>query len=964
MKKIILPIILCLISIFASSQNVGINSTGSAPNASAILDVDATNKGFLAPRVNLMSTSDIVTIASPAVGLLVYNTNASITGYGADGVGYYYYIGFWAKLLINANYGPAWLTTGNTNTIDSLNFIGTVDFVPLNFKAFGNRAGRIDPTNRNSFFGAMAGGNKSALDNTAVGNEALRNNSAIGNYNTAVGSGALITNNSIKNTAVGYQSLYFNINGAYNTANGAEALYTNQNGLYNVAMGAFSLNKNRGSGNTGIGFSALYNNTTAEELTAIGSRALEFNTTGMYNTATGANALNKNTTGRGNTATGYYTLTNSTIGNENTSSGFNALYTNTTGSYNSAYGYESMYSNNTGAYNTAIGHQSLYNCRTDSNIAIGHRSLYSSTFIPFLPANANIAIGIATLYDNVNGRDNIAIGTNALHDNRDGNRNIGIGLNALKKNNNGIFNTANGVNALLNNFDGNYNTAIGNAALLSNTDGNNNTAIGNQALTDFNTTGTGNTAVGASALSTIFSGTGNTAVGYSATVQDGLTNATAIGAYAYTEIDNSIVLGGVNFYNGATVNTNVGIGNARPTAPLQLANTFENRKIVLADFGADNDHQFFGFGVDGDGVRYQTTNSSYNHVFYAGTSTATSTELMRINGNGNVGIGTSTPNAALQFGNLIANRRIVFYEAANNDHQFNGFGLNPGVLRFQVNNTGDDFVFYSGTSATTSNEIMRIKGNNNIGIGTATPSAKLEVSGSGTTEIKISSIGAFGPGRLTFISDKSLVNEWRPAYIESADNGGFTGRMDFYTNGTGAGNLFGSVRAMSISNSNVGIGVLAPTQRLQVAGNGLFTGTVTASCGVLVCSDIRYKKDIQPLQNTLSKVIQLQGVSYYFKKEEFKDKNFNDNKQVGLIAQEVEKIYPELVQTDNEGFKSIDYAKLTPILVEAIKELKQQNDVLKEDNIQLKTSVQKLDSSIQSIEKLLQTILPTYQASK
>ena len=96
----------------------------------------------------------------------------------------------------------------------------------------------------------------------------------------------------------------------------------------------------------------------------------------------------------------------------------------------------------------------------------------------------------------------------------------------------------------------------------------------------------------------------------------------------------------------------------------------------------------------------------------------------------------------------------------------------------------------------------------------------------------------------------------------------------------------------------------------------------------------------------------------------FKDKNFNDNKQVGLIAQEVEKIYPELVQTDNEGFKSIDYAKLTPILVEAIKELKQQNDVLKEDNIQLKTSVQKLDSSIQSIEKLLQTILPTYQASK
>ncbi|MBK8353534.1 MAG: tail fiber domain-containing protein [Saprospirales bacterium] len=94
------------------------------------------------------------------------------------------------------------------------------------------------------------------------------------------------------------------------------------------------------------------------------------------------------------------------------------------------------------------------------------------------------------------------------------------------------------------------------------------------------------------------------------------------------------------------------------------------------------------------------------------------------------------------------------------------------------------------------------------------------------------------------------------------------------------------------------------------------------------------------MQNTLSKVIQLKGVSYFFNKEDFKDKNFNDNKQVGLIAQEVEKIYPELVQTDEQGFKSIDYAKLTPILVEAIKELKMQNDILKEDNIQLKTSVQ------------------------
>ncbi len=60
--------------------------------------------------------------------------------------------------------------------------------------------------------------------------------------------------------------------------------------------------------------------------------------------------------------------------------------------------------------------------------------------------------------------------------------------------------------------------------------------------------------------------------------------------------------------------------------------------------------------------------------------------------------------------------KIIFFEAANNDHQFNGFGLNPGVLRYQVNNTSDDHVFYAGTSATTSNELLRIKGNGAIAV--------------------------------------------------------------------------------------------------------------------------------------------------------------------------------------------------------------------------------------------------------
>ncbi|MGZ3862816.1 MAG: hypothetical protein ACXVPN_10430 [Bacteroidia bacterium] len=86
----------------AKGQNVGINATGNAPDNSAMLDVSAANKGLLIPNVSLSSTTDAATIASPATSLLVYNTNASISG--GSGVGYYYNSGTasgptWTKLL-------------------------------------------------------------------------------------------------------------------------------------------------------------------------------------------------------------------------------------------------------------------------------------------------------------------------------------------------------------------------------------------------------------------------------------------------------------------------------------------------------------------------------------------------------------------------------------------------------------------------------------------------------------------------------------------------------------------------------------------------------------------------------------------------------------------------------------------------------------------------------------------------
>ncbi|MBC7886252.1 MAG: hypothetical protein H7Z13_00065 [Ferruginibacter sp.] len=106
--------------------------------------------------------------------------------------------------------------------------------------------------------------------------------------------------------------------------------------------------------------------------------------------------------------------------------------------------------------------------------------------------------------------------------------------------------------------------------------------------------------------------------------------------------------GSVNGW-GLTMNTdngNIGISNTNSNAPLQFANDIRNRKLVLYET-ANNDHQFYGFGVTSSVLRYQTATTGDDHVFYAGNGTASSTELVRIRGNGYMGIGVADPQFRL-----------------------------------------------------------------------------------------------------------------------------------------------------------------------------------------------------------------------------------------------------------------------------------------------------------------------------
>jgi hypothetical protein len=222
--------------------------------------------------------------------------------------------------------------------------------------------------------------------NTAEGTDALHSLSAFG----MVSLGRI---EALSNTALGYQTLYFNPSGDRNTATGNRALYQN-NGSDNTATGASALNHNTADSNTATGASALFSNVT-----------------GSFNTAMGANALYHNTA-EGNTAIGYKALYNhigSVDSNFNVAIGSDALLSNANGQNNVAVGAGAGSGLTEGSSNIYIGSLNGGDSVEYKTIRIGVSSgplefKQSRTFIAGIAGMSEGGFMISTVYINNDGR--------------------------------------------------------------------------------------------------------------------------------------------------------------------------------------------------------------------------------------------------------------------------------------------------------------------------------------------------------------------------------------------------------------------------------------------------------------------------------------------------------------------------------------------------------------------------------
>ena len=248
---------------------------------------------------------------------------------------------------------------------------------------------------------------------------------------------------------------------------------------------------------------------------------------------------------------------------------------------------------------------------------------------------------------------------------------------------------------------------------------------------------------------------------------------------------------------------------------------------------------------------------------------------------------------------------VKFEKASTYGGAIGGY-LNQGA------NSG--LLFGTQNGSATPTERMRIDSSGNVGIGTSSPARKLEVKNTTGTSIQVTGTATTSsyPGFIISSGTQSVFT-----MSQSADDG--TGYVSNQAAAPIIFNTSNTERMRIDSSGNVGIGTSSPAQKLHVVGNIVATGDITTAY-----SDDRLKNISGPITNALNKVNTLSGF-YYTPNDLAISLGIDDNQQlrVGVSAQQVQAIMPEVVKESpiDKDYLTVQYEKLVPLLIEAIKEL-------------------------------------------
>lgn len=258
----------------------------------------------------------------------------------------------------------------------------------------------------------------------------------------------------------------------------------------------------------------------------------------------------------------------------------------------------------------------------------------------------------------------------------------------------------------------------------------------------------------------------------------------------------------------------------------------------------------------------------------------------------NLGIGSiNPPTARLHIRNSVA-------LTAANTAVFEAPIAGPHASHIHFGPSGDWYI----RSANPAGKVVIQDSGGWTGIGTNNPASAFHVAATGGTAV-VGGLGVHagrdsgGNARLEVVNNSGINGT---AYIDFTNESSMDYRGRIALTGQGVGST---------------LNLIAPAVRVE----GNFINN----------SDARDKRDIRPISGALDLVGQLRGTRYFWAPTSHNGNTMPPNEQIGFIAQEVESVLPEIVSTDAKGYKGVSYTSLIPVLVEAVKELRSENEALR-----------------------------------